>query len=340
MDNSQPVESHPLIITLVPPPPSHRLRKALITLLIISTVASACVWSYCAGLLSKPATVAIASPTPTPSITPMPTIDSVKSTIKLDILNSNGGVTSTKNIKFTAQTPTSWRIQGPTNTKCENGPYDGVKTCGTYKMVNAVGSPTSLIQTNSVVIYDLTTWLGTDDYVDPITHRTSVFTLLEASEPALTSSHKKELLNYMLALKPSDAVTWSNIEGKMIFPLFHNNGIGGIDQTEYIQSADGNLKGYTFIASLCQVACYVPSSYSIMAGYVDGTPMLIVSSVKLNDQKAVDLEKLKYDSDEWNKLLGDYGKTEGPINYIYGTDTIKMFKDVKAVIETMSLTAK
>jgi len=258
---------------------SIRLRKVLAFLLLIIISSAACAGAYYFGTLNRP----VALKAPSASTSPIPeATDDITEPISVDIIGGGGFVTSTKYFAFNAQIPKSWRSQLPRYGGCGGaGIYQGVNNCLTINLANAVGSPTTIDPDNEISVYDLSQWVSSDD-VGKNLKDNSIPLAVTRTE---TAYEKTADFNKLLNLA-NDRNISSELAKKQLINFFGTKTFTGNPIAGYFETADGGLKGYSLIGSLCDVQCYAPSAIFVAGAYINGIPMMVTGNFKLNDTQS------------------------------------------------------
>lgn len=252
------------------------------------------------------------SPTPATAATD----DSITVPLKLDYEPNGKTGTQSFDKKLTLHAPLAWRsqIQSPDlNSSC----YRSVEPCVSVTFANMLGNPTSLQATNNIAFYDLTNWLVSNN-ADP----NYIAYFAGTTDPV----KKKQLIAATLALTSESKLTTSSVD-TLFNPFITNAAFSGLSDVQFIQSADGKFKGYSFIASLSQSPAYLPKTYVVLVGQDShATTYAISGEFVLNDnlKKTNPLESSP-----------DFETNYFKPNYTYPQDTISLNDQALTVVKSI-----
>jgi acyl-CoA-binding protein len=298
---------------------AHRSGRPTLTALAFVVVFAACGGAYYAGTLKQT--------TKTSSTSTAATSEDIKT--QLFLAYEDGGMIQGKNANLAMKLPTEWRTQGPSSYNCnEDLNYAKVYDCGTYNISNVIGSPKKISGDNSVKLYNLYNWLSTDSADDPQS-MTPFFARLQKS------TDKYKAWNNLVGLNANSKLTADMVANYDLFnPFVVAAAFVGTTIPKFIQTADGSLRGYSLVTSICQSDCYSPKTLVVMGGFIDGMPVLVTGEFFLNDSKTAELAKLTPGGDQWSQITQDYGSNK---NFVYPADTLDLHKEVLKSLKTISI---
>ncbi len=258
--------------------------------------------------------------------------ETVKGLQSFDYTKNLGAPPSYVSSEFSMEVPASWRTQiatglNPDAPGCDTGSGQVVKKCIQLSFANALGEPAGFVGTNSLEIYGLEDWSRQNT---PRGNDLSTFAGLE------TVRAKKAAIDATLSL--SDKTVLSPEMMQTLFQPFHGGSpTVGISQMKYVESADGTLKGYAFIATRVNQQEYRPHAYVAMLGRVENVLGVVAGDFQLNDKQKAELAAktkrgARSDDPEVQKFFTDYKN-----GFEYGADTKAQFDEVRGAVKTIKL---
>jgi hypothetical protein len=287
------------------------LRAILICGLLVA-VAGIWVGPRPTGPVAKKSSTAVAAKQSPRASAVIPN-ESVSESVTIDSTAPNGARLSVP-ATVSVEVPVSWRTQiaGDLNDSATDCSASlGSEDCLSFRFANALGSPTSLISADSMTLYNLDGWLATNGSDNSF-----------GTETALVK--KKALVSAVVALAPSAKLTPSSI-ANFFNPFGVSTGFAGVSDVQYIQSEDGALKGYSFIASLGPQVDYRPQTFAVMIGQEHGVTVAVGGAFEINDAE-------RRVNPQSNEFIQSY--TAG---YHYAVDTLIQNDQALSVMESVKL---
>lgn len=338
MEDQQFETKQPIVAPVLTPTPPKKsiIRPIIVTIIIALFVGGAAygVYYYVSNKKDAKQTASVSGSTTSSTTSVTPTTEDVSVDFKLEHTNTQDrsyqSIPAT--IKFSPYL--SWRTQIDNNYIYSCLREDQVSTCMDFNYANALGSPTSLANLNDTKIYDLTNWIAVSTTQNP--NQLGGFW-----NSTKTAAEKLAEYNAVMALKTDTKLTKDMITKKLINPFLTNASFFGISNMNYIQNADGTLKGYSFIATQGQQLGYHPRLFVVMVGDVKGSNVVVTHEFYLNDKKTIEVQK-SYTDDAPNYTNAEAAltKTYADANFAYGTDTITIANQALTVVKTLTITAK
>jgi hypothetical protein len=300
--------------------PSKQRRADLIILGIVAVLALSA-FGLWRGLQTKSTTHAsqapIAKVSPTPSASP--TAETVSTDINIGFTPTRAASGQTVSASLSLTAPLNWRTQiQSTDDEIFCNPSTSDQRCFSFTFANMLGSPTSLRAANSITLFNLSGWKNFNgDAPDQV-----------ADFGGTTDAAKKQqLITATEALTPITQLTPDSLNS-LFNPFITNAGFTGRSDVQFIQSSDGKLKGYSFIASLVQNPAYIPQTFAVLIGEDNGATIALGGEFSLND------EQRKSNPSASGTFFNSYTD-----RYKYGSDTTAQNDQALAVMRSIRLSS-
>jgi hypothetical protein len=221
-----------------------------------------------------------------------------------------------------------------TNSTCINGAQGGpaigesiLEECLHLSFADKLGSGDSLVNSSHLSLWDAYDWLRRDE--NTTGNPFQMFNLTTVAQKqhawqALTSLTPTTDLKAIFKDLPSLAVDAAYVSGT--------------HQLTYVQSADGKLKGVSFVATIAQYGAYDPYVWVMMGGTVGNQPLLLTGSFKASDPTVLQINSLlqhDHQSVQAGSLMGQASDQlkAGKLS----TQTLQAFNDVMPILKSIKL---
>jgi hypothetical protein len=305
-----PNQPAPDLQVLAPPKPKRRWGLGVLVVLLLLAAAGAG-WWY---LQPKAAPIStLGSPSPAAKAA----TETISHAFSADYASGVGKAASA-NLSLAA--PTTWRTQTTVDSPstCSANGGNQPDPCFSFTFANALGSPTSVAATNQLDVYNLSGWRtyiggnGADQlyYFAGLTDAKDKDRAIKATE----------------ALKPDTKLTPEMVRKTLLNPFVVNAALMGMSNPQYLESVDGSMHGYAFIATLAQDQEYLPVLYTVLVGERGGATLLLAGEFRLNDQRRAHLPDTK--DPFWDAYKDGYQ---------YPADTTAMADEAVRVVRSVRL---
>jgi hypothetical protein len=224
-----------------------------------------------------------------------------------------------------------------TNSECINGDQGGpagsgsvLEECLHLSFADVLGSGDSLTNSSYMSVWDGFSWLTRDeddsgqDIVIPPFGLTTV-------------AQKQKAWGLLSSLTPT--TNMAGVASQLPYISADAASVSGNQHITFVQSADGSLKGFAYVATLSQDGeAYNPYVYYVMGGTIGSQPILISGQFRASDQtevKANDLFKQNSQSPQAGQLIT---QASGQLSKgVLSSQTAQAFNEVMPILKSITI---
>jgi hypothetical protein len=313
-------------------------RPGIAVLVGILIVGAAAAGHYYGQHDGKPVSTAQQSPSSsvTPAAVAAASTENVTAPTQLDFASGPSGYLQILNVKLSLTVPTSWRATVNTDSlgSCSANYTTGAleKTCPSFNFANALGSPTSILATNSLKITDLSNWLiHTSPLVD---YTSSTLSNLSSTLDKARAITNTEAITSATKMSITD-ITGSTGKLKYINPFLTNAAFVNTSPITPIASADGRLHGYAVIATIAQDEDYNPHAYIVLVGKANNQTVMVTGEFVLNDKQRAEFVAV---NTPHSSAIPSFLAALPLSNVTYPSDTLDQYNQVLTAVKTLTIT--